>query len=278
MRSHVEVTFQRQGTQLGSPLLLNQVNVHPDITDAVSWEDFVSFGEAIYHGFTGQWEDAWSDVKKLYETAIKEKDVNAERKSEVTIGLGGIGGNGELADEARVWFRAWSEDDLTKSFARVDPPGQIQDLGERFFRQGDENWYEHGFSVPVRPRDPNTYIFSFASGDDGWHFDVGVASFLSIFPVPSWHHNDPGVEAGGAPAAIGDPCGFTLDGQHVFYRTVDDHIHELFWNGGWHHNDPGVEAGGAPEAAGDPCGFVLGNSQHVFYRAVDGHIHELFWA
>jgi hypothetical protein len=55
MRSHVEISFYRQGVQVGSPVLFNQADVHPDITDAVSWDDIVNFGEAIYHGFTGHW-------------------------------------------------------------------------------------------------------------------------------------------------------------------------------------------------------------------------------
>src|SRR5678816_2904809 len=81
-------------------------------------------------------------------------------------------------DELRVWFRSWSEDDLTKSFARVDPSSQVTDLGEKFFKKDDDNWYEHGFSLRPVTLPVGAYIFTFGSGDDGTIFDVGVASIL----------------------------------------------------------------------------------------------------
>jgi hypothetical protein len=72
--------------------------------------------------------------------------------------------------------------------------------------------------------------------------------------------------------------------QHVFYRGVDGHIHELHWARGrrgsnWRHNDISEIAGDAPEASGDPSAYMWQDdeSQHVFYRGTDNHIHELHW-
>ena len=101
----------------------------------------------------------------------------------------------------------------------------------------------------------------------------------------AWSVNDL-TAATNAPAAAGDPNGFTFtangtSGMHVVYRGADNDIHELYWqNGGWSVND--LTAGtNAPAAAGDPNGYVFtanGTSgMHVVYRGVDNDIHELYW-
>ena len=87
----------------------------------------------------------------------------------------------------------------------------------------------------------------------------------------------------GAPAAASDPAGYTysvLGTQHVVYRGVDGHIHELWYgpSSGRRHNDLSA-ATGAPAAAGDPAGYnySVDGTEHVVYRGVDGHIHELWF-
>jgi hypothetical protein len=87
----------------------------------------------------------------------------------------------------------------------------------------------------------------------------------------------------GAPLAAGDPTGYVLaaDGtQHVVYRAVDGHIHELWWDAanGWGTGDLTAVTGATPPA-GDPSGysFEATYTQHVVYRGIDGHIHELWW-
>jgi len=48
-----------------------------------------------------------------------------------------------------------------------------------------------------------------------------------------WRHNDLTIAAG-APAAAGDPAGYTWDvdkSEHVIYRDNDAHVHELWFNG-----------------------------------------------
>ena len=50
-------------------------------------------------------------------------------------------------------------------------------------------------------------------------------------PPPSWHHANL-TGSIGAPAAAGDPAGYTWDvdsTEHVVYRGTDSHIHELWF-------------------------------------------------
>jgi len=97
-----------------------------------------------------------------------------------------------------------------------------------------------------------------------------------------WNRSDL-TAATGAPAAVGDPAGYTWsndDSQHVVYRGADNHIHELWFtrSAGWNRSDL-TAATGAPAAVGDPAGYTWSNddSQHVVYRGADKHIHELWF-
>jgi hypothetical protein len=88
----------------------------------------------------------------------------------------------------------------------------------------------------------------------------------------------------GAPQAAGDPAShvFVAEGtQHVFYRTADGRIVELWWAAGgparWGYlTTPG---NGAPAATGTPACHVFAaeGSQHVFYREGSGDVIELWW-
>jgi hypothetical protein len=99
-------------------------------------------------------------------------------------------------------------------------------------------------------------------------------------PPPSWNHADL-TGSIGAPAAAGDPAGYTWDvdsTEHVVYRGTDSHIHELWFNGAWNHADL-TGSIGAPAAAGDPAGYTwdVDSTEHVVYRGTDSHIHELWF-
>jgi hypothetical protein len=69
--------------------------------------------------------------------------------------------------------------------------------------------------------------------------------------------------------------------NHVFYRSADGHIEELYWSGTdavGHGHITGYC--GEPLAAGDPSAFGASpaNVNVVVYRGVDGHIHSLYWS
>jgi hypothetical protein len=100
-----------------------------------------------------------------------------------------------------------------------------------------------------------------------------------------WNWDDLTIGSGGAPA-VATPCQlashvFEAEGtQHVFYRTFDDRIVELWWRGGDAPRWGYLTNGDAPAAASDPASHVFEaeGTQHVFYRTVDMRIVELWWA
>ncbi len=98
-------------------------------------------------------------------------------------------------DAVDLWFRAWSEDDWNgRPGANVQTDlanPNFQDLGERFFKRGDDNWYEHGFRFVLRGPGVaplGKYVLGGAAKDDGWFFDVAVASEVIINIVPDPRH------------------------------------------------------------------------------------------
>ena len=96
--------------------------------------------------------------------------------------------------------------------------------------------------------------------------------------------------AGQAPLAAGNPAShvFAVEGQgpstqHVFYRTGDGEICELFWRTSDEPPQPRnltTLSRGALLAASDPVSHVFNGegTQHVFYTADNGDIVELWWA
>ena len=142
-------------------------------------------------------------------------------------------------------------------------------------------------NAPAAAGDPDGYEFT-ANGTSGMHVVYrGVDNDIHelYWQNGAWGVNDL-TAATNAPAAAGDPNGFTFtangtSGMHVVYRGADDDIHELYWqNGAWGVNDL-TAATDAPAAAGDPNGFAFtanGTSgMHVVYRGDDNDIHELYW-
>src|SRR5215475_1794393 len=165
MESQIEINFFRGGTPVQQEVMvINYTSQHPDITDVgigeiFQWvSDVISLGKDIYAGFTTGGK-AWLDVVKDVGNLVK--DVFAGKNQGTNVGdriiLLGPGAlpawpGIEAVDEARVTFRAWSEDDLTTSFGRVDPVGKIIDLEER--RYNENHGYERSFSIPLKNAAP----------------------------------------------------------------------------------------------------------------------------
>ncbi|MET0552838.1 MAG: metallophosphoesterase [Vicinamibacteria bacterium] len=87
--------------------------------------------------------------------------------------------------------------------------------------------------------------------------------------------------AAGGPRAAGDPVAYYIaaeDSNHVVYRGVDQHLHELWWRGGENarHVDL-TAAAGAPAAADEPSAYYSPGTRtkHVVFRSGDGHLHEI---
>src|SRR5260370_707425 len=105
-----------------------------------------------------------------------------------------------------------------------------------------------------------------------------------------WNWVDLNQAAQGAPKGVPDAAsdlsgyGFEPDGtQHVFYRSGNNRLNELYWDKqGWHWVDLSYVAQGAPhgvpDAAGNPFGYVFNTqgTQHVVYRGTNNRLNELY--
>jgi hypothetical protein len=116
----------------------------------------------------------------------------------------------------------------------------------------------------------NGHIYELWWNPTGWHVEdltAHTGAPLAHFSAGVWGY--PFDPAPGVP----NPT------QHVLYRGVDSHIHELWWDStGWHHNDlHGVP--GTPLASGDPTGFAHTGkgTQHVFFVSDTNHVIALQW-
>ncbi len=97
---------------------------------------------------------------------------------------------------------------------------------------------------------------------------------------PRW--GDLTVASRGAPPAEGDLAShvFVAEGsQHVFYRTLEGTIIELWWRGGERPHWGALTGASAPNAVGSPASHVFDDegTQHVFYRTAGDQIIELWW-
>jgi hypothetical protein len=89
--------------------------------------------------------------------------------------------------------------------------------------------------------------------------------------------------SGAAPAAS-DPVGYyspVTNTKHIFYRSADGYLHEIFWTpGGGKPMDRNLTLlAQAPLAVGKPTAYFLAAdaSHHVVYRGTDNRLHELRW-
>lgn len=105
--------------------------------------------------------------------------------------------------------------------------------------------------------------------------------WLSSDPVQHWDLTE---AAGGAEPAASAPAAYYNPGnntKHVFYRSADGRLRELWWIAGTGNPVPvDVTASAfAPLAKDKPAAFLVGgsNSQHVVYRGADDNIHEIRW-
>src|SRR5437667_6662811 len=173
MKTSVDVSFFRAGTQVGGPQLFNVVSADPDWTDWIvdKWESIENFFKATYEFFSDDYQGAKRDATKAFEDLIKSVDSSYVRKANVSFPQDGrIDGVQAGADEVQVLFQANSEDDLQakKCFANVVPPGQVRDLGES---RPDRFHYAHKFSLPLTELDVGHYVFGFGAADDGTFID-----------------------------------------------------------------------------------------------------------
>jgi hypothetical protein len=146
---------------------------------------------ATYQALQGNWTKAGAASLPLLKKLYEGKDEIASATDHVTyLQHGSFVVNGQRVhpDEIRVVFRATSEDDLTGSLGRVEqsedlPDQQVRDNGEK----KEKHTYTRRFSVPLKTIAPGDYLFTFGSGDDGWFFDVGANTILTLTIAPRPH-------------------------------------------------------------------------------------------
>jgi hypothetical protein len=149
-----------------------------------------------------------------------------------------------------------------RHFALGDPVGYVFDaLGEQHVIYRDTEVIPAQLSTPA-------HVHELWWNSDGWHHkDLNIAA---------------GSPAGAASDVLGNPAAYAFEAQrtqHVVYRGLDDHVHELWWDSnGWHYNDLTIAAD-APTALNNPAGYMFNSAseQHVVYQSHDNHIHELWW-
>jgi hypothetical protein len=202
----------------------------------------------------------------------------------------------------------WHDNDLTTLAGAVPPIPTSALAGFRlgadskhvFFIGTDNHVYELYFTAgtgwvfndltslarAVRPA-ATSAIDGHRLGDDSKHvFFIGTDNHvheLFIAPGGRWADNDLTVLAGpGAvpPTPTSALTSYPLsdDSQHVFFIGTDNHVHELFIDGGsWTDNDLTAQAGAVPPTPTTALtGYPLSNdSQHVFFIGTDSHVHEL---
>ncbi|HEX4956186.1 MAG TPA: FG-GAP-like repeat-containing protein [Thermoanaerobaculia bacterium] len=139
--------------------------------------------------------------------------------------------------------------------------------------------------TPLAAGDPHGYYTAHNDshqvvyrGTDG---HVHELWWVGVAPVSGWDLS----AVSGAPAAESDPVGYYAAGsntKHVFYRSADGHLHEIWWTpgGGMPLHRSLTLFSSAPLAAGRPTAYYLASdgSHHVIYRGNDGHLHELAWS
>lgn len=146
--------------------------------------DLIAVVTATYLAVEGDFTAAGAAILPTLKKTYAGKDVIATKSSHETFAEGGkliVNGKTTVADELRVVFRAESDDDLTESFGTVAqsatvPGQQVRDIGER----KSTHLYVRRFAIPLTTIVPGDYVFTFGSGDDGFFFDVGVSSILTV--------------------------------------------------------------------------------------------------
>jgi hypothetical protein len=139
-------------------------------------------------------------------------------------------------------------------------------MHELLFRAG-VGWQHIGLSAqaggPESVGSPTAYPFE-AQGTLHVVYrdtDVHVRELWASLSDGLWHDNDLTVAAGATTTADGEPAAYAFNDQntqHVFYRTANGHIDELWWNQvqGWQVNDLTVRTG-APLAESDPTAYLF---------------------
>jgi hypothetical protein len=185
----------------GRPVLpnrtVNRTSTDPDFSDFFELLDLISIGVAVYNTYKGNYKTAIAAITPMFTRVFEGKNVAASKTGRIIVPQDGLMGSAVPVAELRVVFRAWSGSDLTESDGQVFqdddvPTKQVEHMGDQSFSQGDNNFWVSRWRFNVQDITPGEYGFTFAAGDDGWIFNVGVANILTVEVVPTRDGLQPG--------------------------------------------------------------------------------------
>jgi hypothetical protein len=185
MRSSITISYLRGNAPIRPSDEICVIDAHPP---GLSVDDILKTATNVVAALEGDFSGVLTQVEGEIEGALKGKNAvyNASDHLEfLRAGSYLINGQRVHPDEIGVVFRATSEDKITRSFGRADQSAGVsgQQIGDRNGSQEDHQ-YTRGFSIPLERIVPGDYIFTFGSGDDGWLYDVGVSTILTVTIIP----------------------------------------------------------------------------------------------
>ena len=184
MNSYIEIDFMFQGSRVGDPLTINEIDENGWFGGLATVLGTI-LGTAVA-AFTGGWAAVIPAVVGIGRTLQGSQTVFT-RETSLHFPRGSAYHHAPV-DEVQVWFRAWSDDltDQDVGFAvHPDAAAPIRDLGHRFYSHGDDKISEIGFSIPWATIPVGPIGFLFAAKDDGWFYDYGVVNSLWMWIDPS---------------------------------------------------------------------------------------------
>jgi hypothetical protein len=188
MRTSVTLAYLLNGVPVRPSQEICVLDTHPGFLQAVSLTDLMSIVTSTYQLLNGNYAKAGAAILPMLKTVFKGKNTIGTAIHHLTYQQHGsfvVNGHRVHPDEIRVVYRATSEDDLTQSFGRVDQSAdtrarQIRDDGGK----QEKHRYTHRFSIPLKTIAPGDYVLTFGSGDDGWFYDVGANTVLTLTITP----------------------------------------------------------------------------------------------
>jgi hypothetical protein len=185
MRSSITLVYLRHNEVIRPNREICVIDAHPP---SISLDDLITTTINIVSAVEGDYSGLLSQVEGDLKEVLGGKNAIFSASDHLEfLRAGSYLVNGERVhpNEIRVVFKATSEDNITKSFGRADQPAGI--LGGQIIDRGEDeqaHQYTRQFSIPLEKIDPGEYVFTFASGDDGWLYDVGVSTVLTVSILP----------------------------------------------------------------------------------------------
>lgn len=210
MDCYTRIHFLKDGKEIAFPWVVDNIDAHPGFADA--WDLVKDVAIGFWDYYTGNNAGATAAAGDFINRVLSGENIGKSNSFQFSFKRGGsIDGlmpftttlpglpfpipfgppQTMQVDELHIWFRAWSDDDLTTSSGKLvtEPSNapQFAVLGERKWDEndGDTHLYEIGFTIPISQAPEGAYGLIFGSGDDGWFYDVGVINNLGFTVLPA---------------------------------------------------------------------------------------------